>query len=432
MNAKKILIVDDDQVIANIYQDKFRIEGYATELAPDGPSALELLRKAPADLVLLDLGLPGMNGVEILKHIRSHDETRTVPVIVFSNTFLSSVMQAASKAGATKCLSKGSCTPREIMEIVRQIFAAGRTAKIQAAVPTTIQLPGVAAISGGAPLAQTDTEFQAGLVAAFVASAPQTIASMRNGCQTFLQPEQEDPKLANLQELGRLTRSLTGAAGVAGFRKIPQLAGALEALLKELHARPADITPSTMRTIAQAVDKLALLIAHASTLTGRAETAESPLVLVVDDDGVSREIIVRAISRAGLRALSLDNSTLALQVLEQNRFDLIFLDIQMPKPDGIEVCECLRKMPRNRATPVVFVTAKSDFENRVRSSSSGGNDFIAKPVLVLELAVKALTWLFSDDLKPLAMAVTDTAGYKQKKPVAPIIPSLATPFDIPL
>ena len=55
-----------------------------------------------------------------------------------------------------------------------------------------------------------------------------------------------------------------------------------------------------------------------------------------------------------------------LQVLEQNRFDLIFLDVEMPKPDGIEVCERLRKMPSNRTTPVVFVTSHADEETRAQ------------------------------------------------------------------
>src|ERR1035438_1266576 len=99
MNAKRILIVDDDQVIANIYQNKFRMAGYGAEVAGDGESALEMLLKAPPDLVLLDLSLPGMNGVELLKRIRSRPETQGLPVVVFSNCFLPNLMQAAWKAG---------------------------------------------------------------------------------------------------------------------------------------------------------------------------------------------------------------------------------------------------------------------------------------------------------------------------------------------
>ena len=148
------------------------------------------------------------------------------------------------------------------------------------------------------------------------------------------------------------------------------------------------------------------------------------MILVVDDENVSREITIRAVTKAGLRAISLDNSTLALQVLEQNRFDLIFLDIEMPKPDGIEVCERLRKMPLNRKTPVVFVTASFDLESRAQSSLSGGNDFITKPFLVIELAVKALTWLFNEDLKPLAMAGAGQTHHKPLLHPAPATPSV--------
>ena len=373
MDAKRILIVDDDQVIANIYQNKFQLEGYQAEVAGNGDSALEMLRKAPADLVLLDLSLPGMDGVELLKRIRSQPEMQAMPVIVFSNAYLPSLLQAALKAGATKCLAKASCMPREVLEAARKLLTAG----------------------GAASPAQADMEFQNNLIEAFLASAPVTLVALRNRYQAFVKHEPENLRLAELYELCRLTRSLTGAAGLAGFRKIAQMANALEALLRELHAQPANITASTVRTISHAVDTLALLVARAGgALT---EAPASPMILVVDDESISREMIFSALKRAGLRTLSLDNSTLALQVLEQNRFDLIFLDVEMPKPGGLEVCERLRKMPSNRTTPVVFVTANSDFGSRARSSLSGGNDFIAKPFLLLELAVKALTWLFKHE-----------------------------------
>lgn len=395
MDAKRILIVDDDQLIANIYQQKFQLGGYQAEVAGNGDSALEMLRKAPADLVLLDLSLPRMDGVELLKRIRSQPEMQALPVIVFSNAYLPSLLQAALQAGATKCLAKASCMPREVLEAARKLLTAGEAAKAPGAAQAAVQPPAPTAAGGAASPAQADMEFQNNLVEAFLASAPVTLVALRNRYQAFVKHEPENLRLAELYELCRLTRSLTGAAGLAGFRKIAQMASALEALLRELHAKPANITASTVRTISHAVDTLALLVARAGgALT---EAPASPMILVVDDESISREMIFSALKRAGLRTLSLDNSTLALQVLEQNRFDLIFLDVEMPKPGGLEVCERLRKMPSNRTTPVVFVTANSDFGSRARSSLSGGNDFIAKPFLLLELAVKALTWLFKHE-----------------------------------
>lgn len=419
MNRKRILIIDDDLAIANIYQTKFQIEGYTAEVAADGASGLEILRKAPVDAVILDLSLPGMNGLEVLRQIRSRPETQALPVLVFSNTYLSSVLQAAWKGGATRCLSKAICTPHEVVEIVGRILAGGQAVPVvtqPVAAPGTLRLASHAAAAGSVSPAKSDAEFQTELVSAFLTTAPQTLAAMRNCYQTFLKPEHESLRLFNLDLLCRHARTLTSAAGAVGFRKIAHMASASEAFFNELHACPADITPSTIRTIAQAVDKLALLTGHAATFTGQVESPEAPMILVVDDEAISRELILRALAKAGLRALSLNNSTLALPVLEQNHFDLIFLDIRMPKPDGLEVCERLRKMPLNRTTPVVFVTAKAEFENRVKSSSSGGNDFIAKPIAVLELAVKALVWLFNQDLKPMAMVDGDFPNARLDNP----------------
>ena len=58
--------------------------------------------------------------------------------------------------------------------------------------------------------------------------------------------------------------------------------------------------------------------------------------------------------------------------------------------NGFELCTKLRTLPAYKKTPVVFVTSLNDFESRANSTMSGGNDFIAKPFLFIELAVKAL------------------------------------------
>jgi len=92
-----------------------------------------------------------------------------------------------------------------------------------------------------------------------------------------------------------------------------------------------------------------------------------------------------------LRAISLDDPALALKLLEENRFDLILLDVQMPGLNGFELCAQLHDTRANATTPVIFLTALNDFETRTRSTLSGGIDFIGKPVMLVELAVKALT-----------------------------------------
>ena len=77
------------------------------------------MRTFKPQLILLDLMLPGISGVEVIKEIRSEAEFSKTPVIVFSNTYLTNLIQDAWRAGANKCLSKSSCTPKDVIDIVR-------------------------------------------------------------------------------------------------------------------------------------------------------------------------------------------------------------------------------------------------------------------------------------------------------------------------
>ena len=123
-------------------------------------------------------------------------------------------------------------------------------------------------------------------------------------------------------------------------------------------------------------------------------------ILVVDDEVIARQLICSAVGKAGLDAVGLDDPLGAQQVLKREHFDLIFLDVEMPGLTGLELCVKIRAMEPNASTPIVFVTSHSDFGSRAQSALSGGNDFVAKPFLLVEVALKALTWLFKDCAQP--------------------------------
>jgi DNA-binding response OmpR family regulator len=116
-------------------------------------------------------------------------------------------------------------------------------------------------------------------------------------------------------------------------------------------------------------------------------------VLVVDDEAISRRAVTYALERAKLKPVAVDNSEAAHKLLIESKFDLVFLDVDMPGMNGFELCSKLRMLPSHKTTPVVFVTSLNDLESRANSTMSGGNDFIAKPFLFLELAVKAMVHL---------------------------------------
>jgi CheY-like chemotaxis protein len=403
IKKKTILIVDDDQVVVHMYREKFQRRGFKVEVVDNGEDAMQRLKKEPVDLVILDLCLPGMNGVEVIKNIRS--EFDVLPVIVFSNVYLGKLERAASEAGATKCVTKAESTPDQLLDFVRELLAGGpsnaggRTS--DAVVSNATETLAV----------ESEAELQEELVATFLNSAPETLAKLRTSHQIFAGTEPQDLRQAELCEMHRQVHSLSSSTGLLGFQKIAQMANALEALLIELLAKPQKITPSVIRTIAQAIDTLSSLFDKATD--SQTEILATPRILVVDDEIISRETICFALGKADLPAVSLDDSLAAQRLLEQEHFDLIFLDVEMPGLTGLQLCVNIREMATNSSTPVVFVTSHSDFGSRAQSTLSGGNDFIAKPFLLVELAVKALTWLFKKNLQPVAAA----AAPQQSAPV---------------
>jgi DNA-binding response OmpR family regulator len=383
---KKILIIEDDLAVANIYRNKLAYEGFLVEVAHDGDLGLQLVHSFKPDAVLLELMVPKLPGVELVKKLRSDPAYEKLPVIVFSNTYLTNLVQDAWKAGATKCLSKSNCTPKQVIEVMRSV------------------LPSHAANSlGAAPEAakkvnkDTDFQFQVTLRKSLIEGLPATLSGLRAHLQGVVKATSEEARVKQVRELYRLIHTLTGNAGMAGMQQIAQMADALEALLKELHEKPKNINASTLRTVASSVDFLGALFDSAA-LPLQPE-APAPNILVVDDEAISRRAVTHALEKARLKSIAVEDPVNAFELLSQNKFDLIFLDVDMPEMSGFELCAKIRTLPAHKKTPVVFVTSLNDFESRTNSTMSGGSDFIAKPFLFMELAVKALVYVLRGRLE---------------------------------
>jgi len=418
---KKILIIEDDQIVANIYRNKFSVEGFQVEIALDGQVGMELLRSFRPDAVILDLMLPKVTGVDFMKQIRATPEFEKLPVIVFSNTYLTNMVQEAWKAGATKCLSKANCTPKQVIEVLRTTLngTGGGTANSNGHGPghshstasssprqTTPQhqhpapAPRPAPAHSAAPAAavtESDTEFQKELLEAFNDGLPATLANLRSQLQTLIKADNDATRLRQVQDLYRRIHALTGNAAIVGLSTIAHMSDALEALLRELIEKPKNMNPSTLRTVASAIDFLGILFEQRSP--GKAEPP-APNILVVDDEAISRRAVTYALEKAKLKATAIEDPVAAFDLLSNNKFELVFLDVDMPVMNGFELCSKLRTLPAYKKTPVVFVTSLNDFESRANSTMSGGNDFIVKPFLFMELAVKALVYVLKGQMAP--------------------------------
>jgi DNA-binding response OmpR family regulator len=401
---KKILIIEDDQIVANIYRNKFAVDGYQVEVALDGQSGFDMINSFRPDAVLMDLMLPKLTGVDLMKKLRATADFQQLPVIVFSNTYLTNMVQEAWKAGATKCLSKANCTPKQVIDVVRSTLApaapiaTGHTVRING--DGNVESPEPANPENGAAASRenksaasdaADEEFQNDLRQTFVNGLPSAMAGMRAQLQAMIKADNEETRVKQAQELYRRVHGVTGNAAITGLSLLAQLSDALEALLKELHEKPKNMNASTMRTVASGIDFMGRLFDKA-TLPGKQDLGTCN-ILVVDDEAISRRAVSYALDKAKLKCVAVEDPAVAFGLLTKNKYDLIFLDVDMPGMNGFELCTRLRALPIHKTTPVVFVTSLNNFESRANSTVSGGNDFIAKPFLFIELAVKALVYI---------------------------------------
>lgn len=125
MANEKVLIIEDDATLRTAYVTVLKAEGYDTKTADDGVEGLRLARQEVPDVILLDMLMPTLGGLEFL---REYDLLRNYPgtkVIVFSNMSVPSDVKDAIALGATKYLTKSSFTPKEMVTMIQELLTPG-------------------------------------------------------------------------------------------------------------------------------------------------------------------------------------------------------------------------------------------------------------------------------------------------------------------
>lgn len=433
----RVLIIEDDPIIANIYRSRLDKEGFQVEIASDGQSGFYRVHESRPEAILLDLMLPKIDGLQILRKMRAQKQFEKTPIIVFTNAYVPNMVQEATQAGATQVFNKAAITPRHVIEALNKALfshmAAPAPEVLKApsplaqaeskeavappfpqasspapAAPPDKSSPTPKTPSSAAPAPEqppvsnnNDAKFQEELLRSFLDTAEETINQLRRMLRDFLKAQDETTRQIQLQEFYRKVHAVTGNAAIVGLDNIAQLCSALEALIKELCDKPKNINASTMRSVAHGIDFLAVLLER-GICPNILETSP-PNILVVDDEVISRRAVTYALEKGHLKSEGLEDPATALQLVESKPYDLVILDVEMPHMTGFELCSKLRATPLNKNTPVLFVTSLSDFESRARSSLSGGNDLIAKPFLFIELTLKAITYVLKSRLSSTRM-----------------------------
>lgn len=119
----KILITEDDLLMSRMYQKIFTFEGYEVVIAADGEEGLEKARTEKPTMILLDVMMPKLNGLQVLEKLKMDPELKSIPVIMLTNLAGQQDAEAAMSKGAVKYIVKSEYEPKQIVTMVKDILA---------------------------------------------------------------------------------------------------------------------------------------------------------------------------------------------------------------------------------------------------------------------------------------------------------------------
>jgi CheY-like chemotaxis protein len=126
----KILLVEDDTILVEMYQAKFELEGHQVHVATNGEECLTILKEYQPELILLDILMPKLNGFHVLKEIKKQPDLRQIPVILLTNLGQAEVdmnQELAKALGVNDYLIKSHHTPDEVVHKVVKVLEASRS-----------------------------------------------------------------------------------------------------------------------------------------------------------------------------------------------------------------------------------------------------------------------------------------------------------------
>lgn len=122
---KSILLVDDDLTLREMYSERLKAEGFVVEMAMDGEEALSKATEMHPNIILLDIMMPKINGLDVLKKLREQEETKAIPVIVLTALIQDREKMESITRGADDYVVKSETMPGEVIQKVKDLLMRG-------------------------------------------------------------------------------------------------------------------------------------------------------------------------------------------------------------------------------------------------------------------------------------------------------------------
>ena len=398
---KRILLVEDEPLTRLILLSKFRLAGLDVDVAWNGTLALEKLRAHQPDAMFLDLMLPDIKGVDVIKEARQDKVFSTRPIYVCTNAALMSVWsRRAFKAGATKVFNKGSTPVNDI----------------------------VAEVSGDLLGVVAGSSESAGRLAPSEASAKvlEKVGQLCAAVEQISNCNDNEARVAKCVELRSKVQGVSSSAGAAGMHRLARVAATLEAFLKEICEKAKKVTDSCLNAIYSALEVMGQLCHTDPSPAGPEAESTGHTAVVVDSDLISRTAVGNALRNAGLKPITFGNPAQALEHLKSHPADLIIVDASVSEQAGLDLRNQVSEIQAHKETPVMVVATPRTVKRANRTPSKNATEFVAKPYTPMELSLKALSTVLRNR-KPSKPAATPPTVPAAPHSVSAPVPGSSVP-----
>ncbi|MEO5346074.1 MAG: response regulator [Magnetococcus sp. YQC-9] len=379
-NPRSVLIIDDDPVFAGILAKLAQEKGFVPRIVGSGEEAItEVVNRQP-DGVILDIGLPGMDGWAVLKALKSDPTTHDIPVHIISGRdqrqhgldegaeafWIKPVSQAQVESVLGRIARKqgGLLQPRHVLVIEDD----PRTRKAIAKLLETKEVKTTLVARADEALDRLKQEryccmvldLNLGAVSGFdLLERAQTDGLNLPPVIVHSGRELSDRETLHLREF-------TDHIIIKGERSAERLQSEVALFLHEVHCGGGKGSP-VERPLNPA-------IGHDPVLSGKQ-------VLIVDDDMRNIFALSKALRARGLQVLMAQDGLRALAQLKENpAIDLVIMDIMMPEMDGYATMRAIRANAAWQSLPIIALTAKAMIGEREKCLTAGANDYLTKPV----------------------------------------------------
>jgi CheY-like chemotaxis protein len=388
---QNILIIEDDRDFAQALMKTVRSSGYKCLAAADGRSGLYLATEFPLCGILLDMGLPDIDGLQVIKQLKYQARTASVPIHVISGHDRKGDVIAS---GVTGYLQK----PATWEDIELALGDIGR-----------LSVKNMRHIL----VVEDDHDNQRAIASLFRGSTIEfTFAANGKDACRHINSNQFDCVILDL--------NLPDMSGFDVLKKVttnsekvlpPIIIYTGRELTDEENMHLAEFTSSIIVKDAESperlIDEVAMFL-HSDVVKSQSEAKQAVgmlhnddilfrdrTILLVDDDMRNIYVLSRELQHLGLNVLMAENGQVALNKLNESpAIELVLMDIMMPVMDGYEAMQKIRGIKKFTELPIIALTAKAMPEDRALCIDAGASEYLTKPINVDKLKAMLRVWLF--------------------------------------